>query len=47
MGGGYDREMVQYWSNWDEVMYKFNQNMGVEQGEYCDSSEEEKYEDGK
>ena len=37
---------MQYWSDWDEAMYKFKQNMGVEQGEYYDSSEEEKNEDG-
>ena len=42
MDGGYGRKVVQYWSKWDEVMDKFKQNMGVEQGEYCDSSEEEK-----
>ena len=47
MDGGYGRKMVQYWSEWDEVIDKFEQNMGVEQGEYYDSSEEEKYEDGK
>ena len=47
MGGGYGREMVQYWSDWDDVMYKFEQNMGVKQGECYDSSEEEKDEDGK
>ena len=42
MDGGYDRKVVRYWSKWDEVMDKFEQNMGMEQGEYYDSSEEEK-----
>ena len=37
---------MQYWSDWDEAMYKFKQNMGVQQGEYYNSSEEEKDEDG-
>ena len=27
MDGGYGRKVVQYWSKWDEVMDKFEQNM--------------------
>ena len=42
MDGGYRRKVVRYWSKWDEAMDKLEQNMGVEQGEYYDSSEEEK-----
>ena len=42
MDGGYGRKVVHYWSEWDEVMDKFEQKLGVEQGEYYDSSEEEK-----
>ena len=46
MDGGYDRKVVQYWSEWDEVIDEFEQKMGVEQGEYYDSCDEEKDEDG-
>ena len=45
--GGYGRKVVQYWSEWDEVMENFEQNWGWnKESTYYDSSEEEKYEDG-
>ena len=39
--GSYDREAVFYWAEWDDVMFKFKKDQGVEEGEYYDSSEEE------
>ena len=38
---GYYRETVYYWADWDDVMFKFLKDWGVEEEEYYDSSEEE------
>ena len=40
-GGGYGRETVLYWDNWDRVIFKFERDRGLEEGEDYDSSGEE------
>ena len=39
--GGYDRETVFYWDDWDEVIFKFERGRGWEEEEDYNSSDEE------